>query len=306
MIHIGLDDEQKTNTVRRYCTDHGTAHVVTISPEKCPWPCPEHDNVTYEQAIMYVTFYRLLQEIDNDTLVVLNECLRTQNRYDLTYNCIRHYLAQTRRQIVFQHLPQIDERDDFMILFDFDTQSRWKQRRFDLNLVLDNASIVVSDSCGFVSFNPVPVRTPDATKRRYQVEKERRFRELGARDPHTLPRNLYLIGGKDKKQYIKDRQNTGQLSFLPDTGDCCSYVARNKRLQMDGVATYRDLGAGDAPFAVLEFPHRFIEFGDFMRQTRQHQFDVLVADLPVDKWYFDRYSQWGDRINETCASLREG
>jgi hypothetical protein len=59
--------------------------------------------IEYNELIECRTFYRLLQEIDQRTLVVLNECLRNQNRYDLTFNCIRHFLRQTSHHLIFQY-----------------------------------------------------------------------------------------------------------------------------------------------------------------------------------------------------------
>lgn len=186
---------------------------------------------------MYVTFYRLLQEIDDHTLIVLNECLRTQNRYDLSYNCIRNYLNQTTHRLIFQQLPQIDTHEDFMILFDFDTHSRWKRERFDVNLVLDNAEIAMRPLS--IRFNRIDVPTSQVTQEKYAVERERLFSKLGAKDPHTLPRNLHLIGGKDKLAYINARSQ-GQLSFFDREQDRW-YVARNKRMGSDRVVTYDDV-----------------------------------------------------------------
>ena len=72
-----------------------------------------------DEIIQYKFYYRLLQEIGKDTLLVVNECLRMQNRYDLTYNCLRLFLQQTPHALVFQYLPIIDTIADFMVLFDF-------------------------------------------------------------------------------------------------------------------------------------------------------------------------------------------
>jgi hypothetical protein len=296
-IYIGLDDDAKSSVVERYREEHDIRKVVVLFPEKFEPPfCFEDDRVTYAGAIMYKYFYRLLQEIDESTLIVLNEFLRTQNRYDLTYNCVRHYLQQTPHSLVFQMFPQIDDRDDFMILFDFVTQSRWKSRKFDLNLILDTVSVEAQPHA--IQFNRVDVRTSEKTKRRYAKERKRRFEEIGARDPHTIPRNLYLIGGRDKRDYI-DKQS---LPLFADLGLC---VARNQRLSRDNIVSYRTLEPDQRPSTVVEFPHRFIEFADFMTASRRTHFDVLCADLKVDDWYFQRYTEWSERIHETCASLQE-
>lgn len=295
-IYIGLDDAAQGDIIERYRREHDIRKVVVLYSEKFEPPfCPDDDRVTYAGAIMYKYFYRLLQEIDTHTLIVLHEMLRTQNRYDLTYNCIRHYLHQTEHSLVFQMFPQIDGRDDFMILFDFVTQSRWESRKFDINLILDTVGVEVEPHP--IVLRRVDVRTTEATKRRYAKERERRFGELGARDPHTLPRNLYLIGGTDKRAYIDKRD-------LPLFGDGGLYVARNQRLGRDNILSYHAL-EGRRPETVVEFPHRFIEFTDFMTETQSTEFDVLCADLKVDDWYWQRYTEWSERIHETCASLQE-
>ena len=66
---------------------------------------PDHDDEFIEWAdiIEYRYYYRLLQEIGSKTLVVVNECLRTQARHDLTYNCMRLFLNQTDHRLIFQY-----------------------------------------------------------------------------------------------------------------------------------------------------------------------------------------------------------
>lgn len=302
MIYIGYSDDDKRRIVGQYVADNDIAKTVVISPEKFPLLIDGADNVAYEQTIMYVTFYRLLQEIDGRTLVVLSECLRTQNRYDLTYNCIRHYLNQTPHQLVFQQLPQIDERDDFMILFDFVTRSRWKRQKFDVGLISENARVYVRPLP--VGFTAVPVPTSPSTKKQYARERARRFESIGLKDPHTIPRNLYLIGGKDKAAYI-DTVAQPQLSLFGESAGHCRYVARNKRLGHDRVVTYAEAAADGGPYTVVEFPHRLLDYSDFIKRTGQAASSVLVADLKVDLWYFERYQKWAERIHEFYASIQQ-
>lgn len=303
MIFIGLDDPEKKIQIERYRSEHDIRKVVVISADAFPMPIPDTDQVTYSDVIMYVTFYRLLQEIDPCTLIVVNECLRTQNRYDLSYNCIRNFLNQTEHQLIFQQLPQVDTREDFMILFDFDTRSRWKRRKFDIDLILDNATVQVRPLA--LAFTPVAVPTTPATRKKYAKERGRRFATIGAKDPHTIPRNLYLIGGSDKRAYI-DSQAQAQLSlFDQDIGRRAMYVARNKRLSRDNIVTYSETTPDGNPYTVVEFPHRFIEFSDFIRRTGQAHSRVLVANLKVDHWYLKRYQEWKERICETYANLQQ-
>jgi hypothetical protein len=298
MIYLGYATPDKQTIVSDYKAAHAISKTVVISHERFPLPIPGADQVGYADVIMYVTLYRLLQEIDANTLVVVNECLRTQNRYDLTYNCIRNYLNQTPHVLVFQALPLIDTPEDFMILFDFATRSRWKRRPFDAGLILDNARVAVQSWP--VDFRRIDVPTSAATQRRYEQEREKLFAQLGAKDPHTLPRNLYLLSGKDKLAWIENRQPS--LFDAAGAGPH-QYVARNKRLGNDKIVTYDNAQPGQI-YTVLELPHRFIDFSDFLVTTGQAASDVLVADLKVDHWYFDRYTAWKERIHATYASLR--
>lgn len=288
MIALGYTDAEKRQAIDAYRSRHGLHHVVIISASAFPLAVDGAESVPYSEVIMYRTFYRLLQEIGPRSLVVVNECLRNQNRYDLSYNCIRQYLNQAGHVLVFQQLPQIDTREDFMILFDFATGSRWKRRAFDAALIADEAEIDVHPLA--LAFERIDVPTSDATRTRYGAERAKLFATLGASDPHTLPRQLYQVGGKDKLAYVAAHP--------------ANYVARNKRLGNGSVVTYDEVTVDSAPYIVVEFPHAFADWCDFLRRTGQEVTPVLVADLRVDAWYWQRYSEWGERVHATYASLR--
>ena len=291
MIHLGLTNAEKAAVIRAYCSEHGVRKVYVLSPENFAFDCGlAHggaEAIEWAEIIKYRTFYRLLQEIDAGSLVVVNECLRTQNRYDLTYNCIRHFLAQAGHQIVFQWLPLIDDIADFMVLFDFDTRSRWKRERFDADLVRENAA--VSFTARTPVFSRIPVAVDGKTRDAYAAEKAKLFANLGVKDPHTIPRNLYLVSGKPK---------------LASLDGARPYVGRNNRFKLCTMQTYGEAAYSAAPYTVFELPHNFINFADFLALSGQREVPVLTADLPVDGWYFQRYGQWAERIADGYASLR--
>jgi len=232
VIALGYRDSDKREAIRAYCMAHAIRQTIVISANAFPLELDGAEHVPYSEVIMYRTFYPLLQKIDKDTLVVVNECLRNQNRYDLAYNCIRNYLNQTPHALVFQQLPQIDSQEDFMILFDFATQSRWKRIHFDPDLVAANTEVDVRPLP--ITFTRIPVPTSRATRDRYEVEKVRLFSALGAGDPHVLPRNLYLVGGRDKLGWIEAAGQPG----LFDAGSPTNYVGRNSRLNRPNIVTY--------------------------------------------------------------------
>ncbi|WP_156967931.1 hypothetical protein [Methylosinus sp. PW1] len=288
MIHLGLTIPEKKARIEAYCRENGVDHVVMLSPAKFAFEvdAPRFKSVDWPETIMYRTFYPLLKEIDANTLVVVNESLRDRNRNCLTYNCMRHFLSQTRRVLVFQWLPLIEDMSDFMILFDLATSSLRKAFPYGTDL-LSEVEIEIVDRTPF--FAGVPVETDAKTKAKYAAEREKMFANLGMGDPHTIPRNLYLIGGKAK------------AAAAPKT----AIVARNSRLKIDRLATFRQDAYPDGPYAMLELPHVFMDFADFSALSGQTEFDVMLADLKVDDWYFRRFNAWSKRIQDGYRDLRQ-
>jgi len=285
VICLGLNASQKDAKVARYCADHGIKKVFVLTPEKFrPAFSVEAEHIEWAQIIQYKFFYRLLQEIDGSTLIVVNECLRTQNRYDLTYNCIRHFLSQTTHQLVFQYLPIIDSPDDFMILFDLDTRSQWKREKLRAEL-LPHCKVEVAEVP--LVLRAVSVETDAKTQAAYVREKRKLIDGIGLKDPHTIPRNLYLMSGKAKLAHVIAG---------------AAYVGRNNRFGIDGLRTFKDEAFPPAS-TVFELCHNFIDFSDFLALSRQTEIDVLVADLKVDAWYFDRYQAWLQRVRDAYAVL---
>jgi hypothetical protein len=288
VICLGTKRADKADLVRRYCAEHNVGRVVVISPKRFPWDLegdPPGEIVEYASTIQYVVFYRLLQEIDRDTLVVLNECLRTQDRNCLTYNCIRHFLHQAGHQIIFQYLPIIAEVKDLFILFDFDTKSRWK-RESDTSLLCE-ASFMVSRAA--VEFLPVEFHASEKLKARYEKTKKKLFSELGPRDPHTIPSNLLLLSGREKASLIDQSR---------------WYVGRNRRLKLDNMETYRDGEFAHVDYAVFEPSHRHIDMADMVTLSEQHRFDYLTTDLKVEQWYLERYRKWISNIAEAYSVIQ--
>src|SRR5690606_4156168 len=202
----------------------------------------------------------------------------------LTYNCIRNFLNQTTHQLVFQRLPIIDTIEDFMVLFDFDTRSRWKRAPFSPDL-LSEVQLHVAPLP--INFWRLDVPTDDRTKEAYQREKQKLIDGIGLKDPHTIPRNLHLFAGKAKLKHV-------------DTG--LAYVGRNNRFRLSNLKTYDEAYGGEG-WTIFEFCHRFIDFSDFLAQTDSREINALVSDLKVDEWYFERFRAWGRRLDDAYAAL---
>lgn len=283
MIYIG--NHNKASIIEAYRVEHGISRVIVLSPEKFALSIEDTESIEYAQIIQYKYFYRLLQEIDQSTLLVINECLRTQNRYDLTYNCIRHFLNQTRHQLIFQRFPIIDTIEDFMILFDWDTRSQWKKEPFSRKLMAESR---IKCHLPPIQITPVVIRTSEQYQAQYQVEKRRLIDSIGMRDPHTIPRNLHLFGGKAKLSAIRDG---------------VQYVGRNDRFKLPLMATYKEPSYPSAPYTAFEFPHNFIDFADFLALSGQSSINVLTTDLKVDEWYLRRYQAWAGRVSDACTAI---
>lgn len=288
MICLGLDDEKKLDVVHRYAAGHGITKVVVFSPERFRLRgdlAVAHEHVEWAEIIKYRFYYRLLAEVGPETLLVINECLRTQDRHDLTYNCLRNYLNQTSHQLIFQRFPLIDTIDDFAILFDLDTRSRWKRAPF-AELPLAECSLTLEPR--MARLQQLDVAVGAKVRQAYQAEKRRLIEGIGLKDPHTIPRNLLLFAGRAKLGAVR-----------PDE----RYVGRNNRFKISNLETYDDVATRGAR-TVFELCHRFIDFADFLAVSGQSDVDVLVSDLKVDSWYFERFTEWTRRLAGAYTALR--
>jgi hypothetical protein len=287
MIRLGLRNAAKHEIVADYARREQISKIVTFSPPRfrlgldpgCPW-----EQVDWDEVIMYRTFYRLLQEIDSTTLLVINECLRTPNRAELTYNCLRNYLTRTEHQIVFNCFPAIESPNDFMILADLDTRSRW--RRSKLSEAGEMFDVEFADVAPAVT--AIEIETDAKTRAQYAKKKRSLIDGIGSKDPHTIPRQLHLLAGKHKAREAGDR---GGL-----------WVGRNARLKVDEFATY---GEATEPRQVLEFCHSYREWSDYLTASGALEVPALVSDLKVDRWYLERFQTWTEMQRDAYAAIRD-
>lgn len=292
MISIGLDVDAKRHVIHKYLQDHTIRHVILFSPQRFRFERdPSDEHVEWDEVIQYKFYYPLIQKIDGSTLLVINECLRTQNRHDLTYNCFRNFLNQTTHQIIFQRFPIIDTWEDFSILFDFDTRSRWKREAVTPEHARKEASVYVD--LEMPTLQVIDVEAGSEVHQKYAKEKAKLLADVRGnidRDPHILPRNLLLVSGPSKKSYLHPG---------------VSYVARNSRLASFGikVCTFREV-TEPGNYTVVEPPHNFIDFSDFLAVSKQRSIDMLVADTKADQWYLKRTQDWLGRVRDASAILR--
>lgn len=285
MIRIGLSQREKQKVITEYINSHEIKKVFCFYFKKFPVkynaPC-EIEYIEYADIEMYKYFYRLLEEIGNTSLIVIDGCLRTQNRSELIYNCAHHYLNQTPHRIIFEVFPIIDTKDDFMILLDFDQPNKYKGKSFDYIYLHDEDTQIKPYKA---KMNIINVPITDKEQKQYEKKKESLFNNLGNKDPDTVPRALQIFAGDLKKKAIEaDKQ----------------YVARNKRFKLDNVASYDDVnGKGD--YIVIDMHYRRLNMNDFIKATGMNNIRYLATTLSIDNYIIDDFSKWKARLDAIYA-----
>lgn len=189
-IYIGECD--KTKIVNEYISGNKIDKVYIIGDD-ISIDFENKETIKFSDTIMYKYFYRLLQEINKDSLIVLNECLKKQNRYDLTYNCIRRYMLQTDHRIIFNYFPIIKAQEDFMILYDMLQNNPFLKESYKYITEFENVEI------GNVVFdvNKTDVVLPNECEAEYEREKENLIGKVN-KDPDIIPRGLLRFSEKKK------------------------------------------------------------------------------------------------------------
>jgi hypothetical protein len=277
MFYIGNWDKQKI--ISHYIENNDVRKVLVIHSERLKQeydiPVP-HEYIEYHQTIMYKHYYRLLQWVDKYTLIITDNILMTQQRYQLEYNCINNYINQTPHRLVFNYLPFIEDKDDFMILLDFYNKNLYKGEPFrwdylkDVNLFIKPVHL---------SFNFIDTPVSEKDKATYEAKKEKMFAEIGLRDPDTIPRNLAILAGDLRK---------------PNVDPAKKYTCRNARCKSLSTSTYKQNELN----TVFDFPIKRTEFIELLSLTKQTEIDVVTSELTVDRYYKKDYLAWRDRLEE--------
>lgn len=286
MIRIGLGPRQKQEQVSKYIEANDISKVFVFSPGAFKLQFNVHEcqveYYDYTDIIMYKTFYPLLEKIDEHSLLIFNECMRTQNRSDLTYNCAHHYCNQTPHKIVFEYFPMIDTRDDFMILLDLINKGKYKGKSFDYFMLQDEDILIKPQ---YFRFDPIMVDITEKDYATYESTKERLFANLGNKDPDTIPRNLQLLVGDMKKAAINDTD---------------LYVARNGRFKRANVVTYKDIKS-TGNYTIIDMHYRRLNFNDFLKTTKMTKIKYLMTPLPVDNVIANEFAKWTARLDAIYA-----
>ncbi len=237
--------------------------------------------IEWSDIIMYKFFYRLLEEIDKNTLIIIDELMRTQNRNDLTYNCTHHYLNQTPHRIIFEYFPIIEDKEDFMILLNFENKDKYKGKGFEYGYLYDEDIKMKPHK---IKLELINIEVTEKEIEKYEKRKLELFDNLGNKDPDTIPRNLQLLAGDFKKKAIE----VGKL-----------YVARNKRFKLENVYTYDEITKND--YIVIDMHYRRISFNDFLKTTQIEKIEYLNTILSIDTHVVNEFMKWKARLDSIYA-----
>nr|KEH96198.1 hypothetical protein Z953_p0266 [Clostridium botulinum D str. 16868] len=285
LIRIGLSKLEKEMEIKKYVQQNNIKKVFCFYYKDFPFKYDiscEIEYIEYADIEMYKFFYRLLEEIDNTSLIIMDECMRTQNRSELIYNCAHHYLNQTPHKIIFEFFPIIENEEDFMILLDFENKGKYKGKSFDY-IYLNEEDIQMKPFD--IHLETIKVEINEKDTERYEKKKEQLFDTLENKDPNTIPRNLQIFAGTLKKKALnKD----------------VKYVARNKRFKLDNVFTYKTIEA-NTKYIVIDTHYRRINMNDFIKLTKMNNIKYLTTGLSIDNYIISSFNEWKGRLKNIYA-----
>ena len=214
MIFIGQGNDRKA-IVSDYARSHGIGKICVFGDE-LELSGFEVFHTSYGDSIMYSHYYKYLEFTQNDTLFVWNDCLKTTRQSELAYNCIRHCAEQTSHRLVFNEMPLISSREDFMILYTLLEPNPFVRAKFDDFEAFHNV-----DFGGFrmPAITPFEFVATDAQKERYQALKEATIKAV-RRDANIIPRRLLKFaeglarGDFDTKAELMSRDMRVSVSDL--------------------------------------------------------------------------------------------
>lgn len=286
MIRIGLSTREKQKEIDNYLSGNEIKKIFCFYfkgfPVKYKTTDIEVEYIEYADIEMYKYFYRLLEEINDKSLIIMDGCMRTQNRSELIYNCAHHYLNQTPHKIIFEFFPIIDTKNDFMILLDFENKGKYKGKSFDY-VFLQNEDIKIKPFK--IKLETINIDITEKDQERYDKKKQQLFDSLGEKDPDTIPRSLQILAGDIKKKAIE-----------PDK----LYVARNKRFKLENVKPYQEI-TEKGEYIVIDMHYRRLNFNDFLRVTGMSKIKYLSTILPIDNVTSNEFMKWKARIDAIYA-----
>lgn len=218
MIYIGQHNNRE-QIIARYMQENGL-HKVVLFGDPLEVAGAELMHVPYKECIKYSYYYKYLEFTDKQTLFVWNDCLKTQKRNCLEYNCIRHCAEQTSHHLIFNTMPLIEFREDFMILYTLQEPNPFVKVAFSDLERLENV-----DFSGWKCPHVIatPYEATEEQKAKYEQVKAAAIAAV-KRDPNIIPRRCLkyaeslVKGDYDSKAVFLPRDMRVTVSDLPVDG----------------------------------------------------------------------------------------
>lgn len=236
-IYLGTCDA--SHEISQSIASFGVERVFVVGDDIVIDTAVPVERITYAQSIEYRYYYSWLQSIGPTSLLVWNNAMRTVNRYDLHYNCIRKYMQQAGHRLIFERLPIRKSREDFMILWDMMQNNPYLREPYDEGS-FSGIEIAMRDVS--VSVEEVPVELTDEELDQYAAEKERIIAGV-KKDTNVVPRRLlkfcealatrHADGKFDSKRIIKPSMRVTVTQTGVDAyymGEIASYIQELKHV----------------------------------------------------------------------------
>lgn len=241
--------------------------IIVISPDYSN--INNYENIDFKEIIMYRTFYKLIQKVDKNTLIVLNECLQNKNLNDLYYNCINNITKLAGKVIIFQLFPFIESLKDFEIL-----------KKLNIN------NEKVKNKKYLVDINFIDCKIDSKEIKDYENIRNKLFAEIGNRNPDTIPNNLQLFSGKIKQKYVNNRN---------------MYIGRNnKNISLRKYFTEFNKIENEI---FVDLPLNFKDFIKYLVLSKKQEINVLTTKLKIDIWYKEKYTKWKEELYNYYAEI---
>lgn len=289
-INLGFDYEQKRKCIHDALTAYGDVDRIFVfygGKAQPPFNFGGIETIytPWSETEMYRTFYPLLGQpykgqdipaITDKSLLIVDEMLVDRHRGCLKQNCTMHFMRVSKRRLIFNWLPFIEDADDFMILLDFAYPDKYKKQKFHPDLL---GEIDVEGVEHLPRLQAFEIQTSEKQKEQYEEKKEELFDNIGQKDPNTIPRNLVLSLGSIKKEAMRP----GEI-----------YVTRNRRIK--GAITYKD--TGHKKVYLLDPAYSRKDLIGFMHRSGTEELIYMKTDLSVDAVYWNDLNEWHDRLEE--------
>lgn len=294
-IQIGLNSQQKRSAVQNTLNEYKDVDRIFVFYGDKEQPNFDFDGIEtiytpWSETEMYRTFYPLLGQpykgqeipaITDKSLLIVDEMLVDRNRGCLKQNCTMHFMRVSKRRLIFNWLPFIEDADDFMILLDFAYPDKYKKRKFESD-ILKEIKLKITKRLPEIKY--MLIESGEHDQKAYEERKEELFDNLGNKDPDTIPRDLILLAGK-----VKFTRTFKASNLLHPV------LCRNRRLKADNIITYADR-SNDQTIFMLDPTYKRLDLIRFLKRNDIKNIVYLRTMLPVDKVYWDDLDSWKNRM----------